>query len=164
LGSPSAKAKSSLNHKFGFGFGSEIQSLFFSGGVFPNQRFVWFSASKFWHSPLRASSWLFVQQVSFSSAKFRVYFVESLKLASRFLGQVLVSKGFDWLCFVALVLFVVGFVGSQNWLVFFLQKFWQVEFVKLSRLRWLCQSFAKVGFFKICALVVCGFDWQSQFL
>jgi hypothetical protein len=55
---------------------------------------------------------------------FQVHFVESLKLASRFLVWVLVSKGFDWLCFVASALFVVGFVGSQNRLVFFLQSFW----------------------------------------
>jgi hypothetical protein len=66
----------------------------------------------------------FVQQVFFSSAKFQVVFVESLKLASRFLACVSVSVGFDWLCFVASVLVMVGCVGSQNWLVFFLQKFW----------------------------------------
>ncbi|MDP1624549.1 MAG: hypothetical protein Q8L64_02150 [bacterium] len=66
----------------------------------------------------------FVQQVFFSSAKFQVVFVESLKLTSRFLGCVLVSAGFDWLCFAASALFAVGCVGFQNWFVFFLQKFW----------------------------------------
>jgi hypothetical protein len=48
---------------------------------------------------------------------------------------------------------VVGFVGSQNRLVFFLQKFWQIEFVKLPRLRWLCRFSSKVRFPKISALV-----------
>ncbi len=33
----------------------------------------------------------------------------------------------------------------------------------MSRLRWLCHFFAKVSSFKICVLVVCGFDWQSSF-
>jgi len=61
----------------------------------------------------------FAQQVFFSSAKFQVHFVESPKLASRFLVCVSVSIGFDWLCFVASVLVTVGCVGSQNWLVFF---------------------------------------------
>ena len=89
----------------------------------------------------------------FSSAKFRVSLVESLKLASRFSSCVSVSVGFDWLCFVASALFVVGLVGSQNRLVFFLQKFWQVEFVKLSWLRWLCRFSAKVEFSKIFVLV-----------
>jgi len=66
----------------------------------------------------------FVQQVFFSSAKFRVGLVESLKLASRFFAGVLVKIGFDWLCFAASALFAVGFVGFQNRLIFFLQKFW----------------------------------------
>ncbi len=48
---------------------------------------------------------------------------------------------------------MVGFVGSQNRLVLFLQKFWQVEFVKLPRLRWLCRFSSKVRFPKISALV-----------
>ena len=67
----------------------------------------------------------FVQQVFFSSAKFQVGFVESLKSGSRFLAGVLVCDGFDWLCFAASALFVVGFVGFQNWLIFSWQKFWQ---------------------------------------
>ena len=107
--------------------------------------------------------WFFVEPVFFSSAKFRVVFVESLKLTSRFLACVSVNFGFDWLCFAASALFAVGCVGFQNWLVFFLQKLWSIEFVKLSRLRWLCRFFAKVSFFKICVLVVCGFDWRSSF-
>ena len=69
----------------------------------------------------------FVCQRFFSSAKVLFHFVESLKSASRFLVWVLVSKGFDrlnpsdfdWLCFVASVLFVVNFVGSRNRRVFF---------------------------------------------
>jgi hypothetical protein len=65
----------------------------------------------------------FVQQVFFLSAKFRVGFVEPLKLASRFLACVLVNVGFDWLCFVASALFLVGCVDFQNWLVFFSQRF-----------------------------------------
>ena len=36
-----------------------------------------------------------------------------------FSALVSVSVSFDWLCFVASVLFVVGFVGSQNRRVFF---------------------------------------------
>ena len=59
-----------------------------------------------------------------SSAKFQVNFVKSLKSASSFLACVSVSDGFDWLCFVASVLVMVGCVGSQNWLVFLGQKFW----------------------------------------
>jgi len=56
----------------------------------------------------------FAQQVFFSSAKFQVGFVESLKSVSRFLACVSVSVGFDWLRFVASVLVMVGCVGSQN--------------------------------------------------
>jgi hypothetical protein len=69
--------------------------------------------------------WLFCSTSFLSSAKFRVSLVESLKSASRFLAYVSVSVGFDWLCFVASILFVVGFVGLQNRLVFVWQKFWQ---------------------------------------
>ena len=54
-----------------------------------------------------------------SSAKVLFHFIESLKLASRFLVCVLVSVSFDWLCFAASVLFVVNFVGSRNRRVFF---------------------------------------------
>jgi len=67
----------------------------------------------------------FVQQVFFSSAKFQVGFVESLKSASRFLACVSVCGGFDWRRFAASALFVVGFVGFQNWLVCSWKKFWQ---------------------------------------
>ncbi len=68
--------------------------------------------------------WLFCSTSFLSAAKFQIGFVESLKLASRFLACVSVSGGFDWLCFAASVLVMVGCVGSQNWLVFFWQKFW----------------------------------------
>ena len=67
--------------------------------------------------------WLFRSTSFLSSAKFQVGFVESLKSASRFFACVLVCSGFDWLCFVVSALFLVGFVGLQNRLVFFLQKF-----------------------------------------
>jgi len=107
--------------------------------------------------------WLFHSISFFSSAKFQVGFVEPLKLASRFLACVSVSVGFDWLCFVASALFVAGLVGSQNRLVFFLQKFWQVEFVKLSWLRWLCGFLTKSSFPKSSFWFICGFDWQSPF-
>jgi hypothetical protein len=59
-----------------------------------------------------------------SSAKFQVGFVESLKSASSFLACVLVNFGFERLCRFLLAKFVVGFVGSQNLLTFFLQRFW----------------------------------------
>ena len=88
----------------------------------------------------------FVQQVFFSSAKFQVGFIKSLKLTSRFLVCVLVNIGFDWFCFVASALFVVGCIGFQNWLVFFLQKFWSIEFVKLSRLCLHCHLLVMSGF------------------
>jgi len=107
--------------------------------------------------------WLFHSTSSLSSAKFQVGFVESLKLASRFLACVSVCGGFDWLCFMASALFMVGLVGSQNRLVFLLQNFWSVEFVKLSWFRWLCRFLVIVSFLKICVLVVCGFSWQSPF-
>jgi hypothetical protein len=42
-------------------------------------------------------------------AQVQVGFVESLKLGSRFFACFSVCGGFDWLCFVASVLFVVGF-------------------------------------------------------
>jgi hypothetical protein len=64
---------------------------------------------------------------------------------------------------VALTLFAVGFVGSQNWLVFFLQKSWSIEFVKLSRFRWRCCLLVMSGFPKFLFWFVCGFDWQSPF-
>ena len=54
-----------------------------------------------------------------SSAKVLFHFIESLKLTSRFLVCVLVNKDFDWLCFVALGLFVVNFLGSRNRRVLF---------------------------------------------
>ena len=60
-----------------------------------------------------------------SSAMFRVGFVESLKSASRFLVCVSVGGGFDWLCFAASALFVVGCVGFQNRLVFSWLRFWR---------------------------------------
>jgi hypothetical protein len=116
LGSPRAKPKSSLNHKFGFRVGSEIQSQFFSSSVFQISVSSGFQQASF-------QVWLFCSTSFFSSTKFQVNLVESLKLASRFLACVSVSVGFDWLCFVASILFVIGFVGSQNWLVLFLQKF-----------------------------------------
>ena len=43
-------------------------------------------------------------------------------MTSRFLVCVSVCGGFDWLCFVASALFAVGYVGFQNWLVFFSAK------------------------------------------
>jgi hypothetical protein len=49
----------------------------------------------------------FVQQHFFLSAKFQFGFIESQKSRQGFLALVLVNKGFDWLCFVALV-FVRG--------------------------------------------------------
>ena len=68
--------------------------------------------------------WLFRLSVFLLSAKFQVGFVESLKSASKFFACVSVCVGFDWLCFAALALFVVGYVGFQNRLVFFRHRFW----------------------------------------
>ncbi len=104
--------KPSLNNKFGSGIGSEIQSPFLAA-VFFKPAFRWFSAAGFQ---------VFFRSTSFlSSAKFRVSFIKSLKLAIRFLACFSVCGGFDWLCFVTLGFFVLGLVGSQNRLVFFLQ-------------------------------------------
>ncbi len=117
MGSPSAKAKSSLIRKFGFVIGSEIQSQFLVAAFF----------QIVFESGLQSAGfqvWLFRSTSFFSSAKFQFVFVESLKLASRFLACVSVSGGFDWLCFVASVLVMVSCVGFQNWFVFFLLKFW----------------------------------------
>ena len=97
--------------------GSEIQNHFSAAVFF---KFVFesgFSKQVFKFSNFYSTSFL-------SSAKFRIGFVESLKSASRFLACVLVNFGFERLCKFLLAKFVVGFVGSQNWLVFFLQKFW----------------------------------------
>jgi hypothetical protein len=108
--------------------------------------------------------WFFVQQVFFLSAKFQFGFVESLKSASRFLACVSINFGFDWLCFVASALFVVGCVGFQNRLVFFLQKFWSIEFVKFGWFCWRCRFLAKSGFSKLAFWLVYGFVRQSSFL
>jgi hypothetical protein len=112
VGQPKAKTNSSLIRKFRFIVEFRKANLFFSGGVFSSLRFEsGFQQAGFQVLVFGSTSFL-------SSAKFRVHFVESLKSASRFLVWVLVNVGFDWLCFVASILFVVGFVGSQNWLVF----------------------------------------------
>ena len=101
-----------MNRKFGFRFGSKIQSQFLAAAFFKLCLSLVFNQQVFKFG-------FFVQQVFFLSAKFRVVFVGSLKLASRFLACVSVCGDFDWLCFTASALFVVGLVGSQNRLVFF---------------------------------------------
>ena len=99
-----ANAKPSLIRKFRFCDWLRNSKPFFSGGV-------------------SSSSRLFVLSAFISLAKFLFGFIESLKLASRFFACVSVCGGFDWLCFVASVLFVVGFVGFQNRRIFFSQSF-----------------------------------------
>jgi len=97
---------------------SEIQSLFLAAAFFQIVFESGFQQASF-------QVWLFCSTSFLSAAKFQVVFVESLKLASKFLASVLVCDGFDWLCFATSALFVVGFVGFQNWLIFSWQKFWQ---------------------------------------
>jgi len=78
--------------------------LFFCGGSFQiaflGQYFFSRQVFKFSAFSLAAASAL---------AWFQVGFAKSLKLASRFFACVSVCGGFDWLCFVASALFLVGF-------------------------------------------------------
>jgi hypothetical protein len=58
-----------------------------------------------------STSFLFISKVSGQ-------FGRAAKTGFKVFGLRSVSVGFDWLCCVASALFVVGRVGSQNWLVF----------------------------------------------
>jgi hypothetical protein len=116
-----ANTKPSLNRKVGLEVGSKIQIQFLAVAFFKSAFKSGFSKQVF--------KFLFFCSTSFlSSAKFQVGFVESLaqppagKSASRFSVCVLVNFGFDWLCFTASALFMVGFVGFQNRLFFFSAK------------------------------------------
>ena len=102
---------------FGFGF----YRLQFS----PFPAFIFYRLESSFQFALCKFGFLFVS-VS-SSTKILFHFFESLKLASRFFGCALVSKGFDWFCFAALVfvrgrlssLSRHGFLGSRNRRVLF---------------------------------------------
>ena len=50
---------------------------------------------------------------------------------------------------MASALLVVGCVGFQNWLVFFSAQVLEIEFVKLSRFRWLYPFLVKSDFAKL---------------
>jgi len=104
----------------------------FSGGTFQvssfGQYFFGKQVFKFLAFSLAAVS---------SLAKVQVGFVESLKSASRFLVCVLVCSGFDWLCFVASVLFVVGFARFSKSACLFLAKVLvKVKFVFFQQVTW----------------------------
>jgi len=91
--------------------------LVFSGGVFQISVLSGFQQASFQVCLFCSTSFLFISKVSSR-------FGRVAKTASRFFAGVLVKIGFDWLCFAASALFAVGFVGFQNRLIFFLQKFW----------------------------------------
>jgi len=147
-----ANTKPSLNRKVDFVIKFRKANSFFSNNVFQVCVWVWFQQVSF-------RVLVFCSTNFFSSAKFQVGFVESLKLASRFLVCVSVNFSFDWSCRLLLAKFTVGFVGSgtapcgQNRLAFFSAKVlanWVCKIV-LASLAFLFYS--KVRFSKIVVLV-----------
>jgi len=98
-----------------------------------------------------------LNKFSFYQQSFRFILSSRWNWLQGFWLTLLVNFGFDWLCQFLLAKFTVGFVGSHNRLAFFLKKFWQVEFVKFSRLRWRCCLLVMSGFPKLAFWFVCGF-------
>jgi hypothetical protein len=104
LGNPKQKTKSSVIRKFRFIVEFIKANSFFSSGVFQVLGF-------------------FCLAVFSSLAKVQVHFYRFPKSAGLLLPAFLFKFSFDWLYHFLFAVFVVGFVGSQNRLAFFLQCF-----------------------------------------